>query len=143
MGPLPGCLVGPFTGLVCSLPLPVKTTATAGQARSEVVYPNGEAALADLKLTMSMNEVKAQHGTAWHQMLSQLRNLRPTYRTRQVKHLDIGNFVQFISQSTFAFMGFCQAVRVYVMSDSVAAFSPGVCLQDNAWCSMVWLVGGT
>lgn len=28
------------------------------EARSEVVYPNGEAALADLKLTMSMNEVK-------------------------------------------------------------------------------------
>ena len=30
------------------------------QAKCEVVYPNGEAALADVKLTMSMNEVKAQ-----------------------------------------------------------------------------------
>ena len=29
------------------------------QAKCEVVYPNGEAALADVKLTMSMNEVKA------------------------------------------------------------------------------------
>lgn len=28
------------------------------EAKSEVVYPNGEAALADVKLTMSMNEVK-------------------------------------------------------------------------------------
>lgn len=31
----------------------------AVQAKCEVVYPNGEAALADVKLTMSMNEVKA------------------------------------------------------------------------------------
>ena len=32
------------------------------EARCEVVYPNGEAALADFKLTMSMNEVKVGGG---------------------------------------------------------------------------------
>ena len=44
-----------FTEIVCNHRL----SNQAGQAKCEVVYPNGEAALADVKLTMSMNEVKA------------------------------------------------------------------------------------
>lgn len=39
--------------------LPLDASRVVREARCEVVYPSGEAALADLKLTMSMHEVKA------------------------------------------------------------------------------------